>query len=133
METFIRILIWFAYLIALYFVIFWLLVLFEGKRREKPKKLKKFPLVTITIPAYNEEKRIKATLTSILKLKYPRKKLEFIVVNDGSKDKTKEIAEKIIQKNKSFNIKLINQENRGKGAALNAALKQAKGKFFICL
>ncbi len=133
METFIRILIWFAYLIALYFVVFWLLVLFEGKKRERPKKLKKFPLVTIAIPAYNEEKRIKRTLTSILRLEYPIKKLEFVVINDGSTDKTKKIVEKIIKENRKFNIKLINQENKGKGAALNAALKQAKGEFFICL
>jgi len=133
METFIRILIWFAYLVALYFVVFWLLVLFEGKPEEKQKKLKKFPLVTVVIPAYNEEKRIKRTLTSIIKLEYPKNKLEFIIVNDGSTDKTKEITEKIIKENRKFNIKLINQENRGKGAALNTALKQAKGEFFICL
>lgn len=133
METFIRILVWFAYLVALYFVVFWLLVLFEGKTKGKPNKLKKVPLVTIVIPAYNEEKRIKPTLTSILKLSYPKEKLEFIVVNDGSKDKTREIVEKIIRENKKFNIKLINQENKGKGAALNSALRVAKGEFFICL
>ena len=133
METLIRILVWFTYLIALYFVVFWLLVLFEKKPKEKQKRLKKSPLVTIVIPAYNEEKRIKKTLTSILKLDYPGKKLEFIVVNDGSTDKTKEIAEKIIKENKKFNIKLINQENKGKGTALNVGLRKAKGEFFICL
>lgn len=133
MEAFIRALIWFAYLVALYFVVFWLLVLFEGKTREKPGKLKKFPFVTITIPAYNEEKRIKATLMSALNLDYPKNKMEFIVIDDGSKDKTKEITKKIIKENKKFNITLISQENRGKGAALNAALKQAKGEFFVCL
>lgn len=133
METFIRILIWFAYLVALYFVVFWLLVLFEGKTKEKPKKLKKFPLVTVVIPAYNEEKRIKKTLSSILRLDYPRKKLEFVVINDGSTDKTKGIVERIIKENKKFNIRLINQKNKGKGAALNKGLRQAKGEFFICL
>lgn len=133
METFIRILIWFAYLVALYFVVFWLLVLFEGKTKEKPKKLKKFPLVTIVIPAHNEEKRIKPTLDSVLKLDYPGNRLEFIVVNDGSTDKTEEVVEKIIKENKGFDIKLINQENKGKGAALNAGLEKAKGEFFICL
>lgn len=133
METFIRVLIWFAYLISLYFVVFWLLVLFEGKTNKKPKKLKSFPLVTVVIPAYNEEKRIKATLESVLKLDYPKEKLEFIVVNDGSKDRTKEIVEEVIKENKKFNLRLVNQENRGKGAALNSGLKKAKGKFFICL
>jgi len=110
-----------------------MLVFFEGKTTKKPKELTQFPFVTITIPAYNEETRIERTLTSILNLNYPKNKLEFIVVNDGSKDKTKKIAEKVIKNNKDFNIRLINHENKGKGAALNTALRQAKGEFFVCL
>ena len=133
MESFIRALIMFAYLIALYFVVFWLLVLFEKKQKEIPKPLKKFPFVTILIPAYNEEKKINSTLKAILKLDYPKNKLEFIVVNDGSTDNTKQLAEKIIKQNQDFNIRLINQKNQGKGAALNRGLKEAKGQFFICL
>jgi len=133
METFVRIMVWFVYLVALYFVVFWLIVLFEGKTRETPKKLKRLPFVTIAIPAYNEEDRIEKTLKSALKIDYPLDKIEFIVVNDGSKDKTKEKTEKIIRSNKKFNIQLINQKNMGKGVALNTALKKAKGGFFICL
>ncbi len=133
METIIKILLWFAYLISLYFTIFWLLVLFENKKEYKIKKLKKLPYVTIAIPAYNEEKRIKPTLKSVLKLNYPKNKIEFIIVNDGSTDKTKKVVQNIIKENKSFKIKLINQKNKGKGAALNRALKIAKGKFFVCL
>ncbi|MBW2988922.1 glycosyltransferase family 2 protein [Candidatus Woesearchaeota archaeon] len=133
METFIRIIIWFAYLAALYFVVFWLLVLLDDSPAEKPKKLNGFPFATIVIPAYNEEDRIERTITSVLKLDYPINLMEFIVVNDGSSDKTEEVAKKVIKENKGFDIRLISQENKGKGAALNAGLKAAKGEFFICL
>ncbi|MDP7180741.1 MAG: glycosyltransferase [Candidatus Woesearchaeota archaeon] len=133
MESFIRALIMFAYLIALYFVVFWLLVLFEKKPEQNQKPLKQFPFVTILIPAYNEEKKITSTLKSILKLDYPKNKLDFIVVNDGSTDNTLQLIKDVIHENKEFKIRLINQKNHGKGAALNKGLKEAKGEFFICL
>ncbi len=134
MNPVVNILIWITYFISLYFVIFWFLVFLDGGIRNKEtKKLSKFPLVTIVIPAYNEEKRIKGTIESVLKLNYPKNKLEFIIVNDGSTDKTEHVARALIKDNKKFSIKLINQENKGKGAALNTALGISKGEFFVCL
>lgn len=134
MNPFVNILLWITYILSLYFVIFWLLVLLDGGINDKKvRKLSKYPFVTIVIPAYNEEKRIKPTIASVLKLDYPTNKLEFMVINDGSNDKTEYIVKKLIKNNKKFNIKLINQENKGKGAALNTALRIAKGEFFVCL
>lgn len=133
MNVIVSILLWMVYLISLYFAIFWFIVFLEGKKQEKPKKLKKFPSVSVVIPAYNEEKTIRPTIKSVLNLKYPRDKLEIIIINDGSTDKTSEIAEKMIRENKKFNIILINQKNMGKGAALNIGIKKSKNKFFICL
>lgn len=129
------IIIWIAFLISFYFLVFWLLVLFEEKpkRIEKTNKLKKYPSVSITVPAYNEEKNIASTLKSLINLNYPKEKLEIIVVNDGSKDKTKEVVEKLKKQHATYDIKLVNQKNRGKGSALNAGLKIAKGEFFVCL
>ncbi len=129
----IRLIIMVAYFISLYLVIFWLLTLYEKGIKLKPRKLKRFPFVTICIPAYNEEKNIIETLRSVLNLDYPKDKIEIIVVNDGSKDNTKNVVKKLIKQNKNRNIILINQENKGKGAAMNNALKRAKGEFFIPL
>ena len=129
----IRLIIMVAYFISLYLVIFWLLTLYEKGIKLKPRKLKRFPFVTICIPAYNEEKNITETLQSVLNLDYPKDKIEIIVVNDGSKDNTKNVVKKLIKQNKNRNIILINQENKGKGAAMNNALKRAKGEFFIPL
>ncbi len=130
----IRIIIMVAYFISLYFIIFWLLVLLEkGVKPQLPKKLTTFPFVSICIPAYNEEKNIAETIDSVLNLDYPREKMEIIVVNDGSSDGTKQAVESMINKIKDKNIMLLNQKNKGKGAAMNYALKKANGEFFISL
>jgi len=138
MNVFASIILWTSYIISLYFTIFWLIVFLDAKPRflkeEKEKRLlNKFPNVSVLIPGYNEEKTISKTIHSVLNLDYPKNKLQIIVINDGSKDKTKEVVEEIIRKNKERDIILINQKNKGKAAALNNALKITKGEFFSCL
>ena len=83
------------------------------------------PRVTILIPAYNEEKHIKATIENKLSLDYPRDRVEIIVISDGSEDRTDEIASSFQDKG----VRLIRQEpRRGKTSALNMAVPQAKGE-----
>src|SRR3989344_2011833 len=125
--------VWTMYFFSLYFIIFWFLVFLDKGVRERDPKLKKYPSVTIAIPAYNEGKNIEKTINSVLNLNYPKEKLKLIIVNDGSKDNTKQIVEKIIKNNKQFNILLINQQNQGKGSALNNALKNTSSEFFVTL
>ncbi|MBI2659738.1 glycosyltransferase family 2 protein [Candidatus Woesearchaeota archaeon] len=132
-PLYIKILLWSSYLISLYFAIFWFLVLLDKEQKPKAKKLSKFPKVSIVIPAYNEEKNITTTLKSLVSLNYPKNRLEIIVVNDGSKDNTKNAVSRFIAENRKFDIRLLNKRNEGKGAALNDALKIAKGDFFVCL
>ncbi len=133
MITISRIIIWSAYLLSLYFLVFWLLVYLDKGVKSISKSMSYFPNVTIAIPAYNEQDNIKDAITSVVNLDYPKDKLEIIVVNDGSKDNTKEKVLESIQENKLYNIKLVNQENKGKGAALNHALRLATGEIFVCL
>ena len=78
--------------------------------------------ISIIIPAYNEENKIKDTLESIKDIKEID---EIIVVDDGSSDKTSEVAKSV----KSDKINVITQsQNRGKGYALNNVLKEAMKK-----
>ena len=136
MNIFFEILLWATYIIALYFSIFWMLVFFDRKKHfenEKIAILIKKPFVSVLIPAYNEKRSIEATIKSVINLDYPKDKIEIIVINDGSKDNTKEIVEMIIRKNKPRKIILLNQKNHGKARALNNGLKIAKGEFFACL
>ncbi|MBI2148040.1 glycosyltransferase family 2 protein, partial [Candidatus Woesearchaeota archaeon] len=133
MITTTTVIIWIIYFCFLYFVIFWLLVLINTPLTSKKLNLTKLPLVSIGIPAYNEENTITKTIESVVGLDYPRELLEIIVVNDGSNDKTAIIVKGEIRKHKNIKILLINQKNKGKGSALNAALKASKGEFFVSL
>ncbi len=132
-PIYVKIVLWTAYLLSLFFAIFWFLVLIDKETKTKIRRLKRYPLVSIVIPAYNEEKNIISTLLSLIKLSYPKDKLEIIVVNDGSTDNTQRTVNEFAVQNKASYIKLINQKNKGKGAALNKGLAVSKGEFFICL
>ena len=126
------------YLFVLYtssfFLIFWLLVALDrifNEPKKENKKLEKFPLVSITIPAWNEKKRIWKTMKSVVDLNYPKDKIELFVMDDGSKDGTKKVVKEFIEKYSDSKIKLISEVNRGKGAVINHALKLAKGEYFV--
>lgn len=135
MNITLSIILWITYVVSLYFSVFLILVYFEKKelfKKEKQElKLNSYPYITIIIPAYNEEDSITKTLESVYNIKYPKEKLEVIIVNDGSTDNTKEKINKFI-KNKN-NFTLISHSNIGKAASLNIALKQTKGEYFACL
>lgn len=85
--------------------------------------------LSVVIPAYNESRRIGKTLNIILD--YLEKKdfnYEIIVVDDGSKDNTKQLAEAL----KIPNLRIESYgENRGKGYAINHGVNQAKGKYIL--
>jgi len=86
--------------------------------------------VSIIIPAHNEESVIGQLLERIANLAYPKEKMQVIVVNDGSSDKTGKIINSYSKKYKF--IKAIHTPKAGgKPAALNVALKHATNKL-IC-
>ena len=82
------------------------------------------PNVTVLIPAYNEEAAIVNTVQSALSCDYP--KLEILVVNDGSTDRTAELVNANLSREPR--VRLISQPNRGKPAALNHGLAEATGE-----
>jgi len=93
-----------------------------------------FPIVSILVPAYNEQDVVKKTLQSIFDLDYPHEKLDVIIIDDGSTDGTLEVANKFISKNNSKGfMKVISHKNMGKAASLNKALELVRGEFFACL
>ncbi len=86
------------------------------------------PSVSVLIPARNEEKVIGKLIESLLQMEYPKEKIEIIVINDGSDDRTEEIVRNFILKDKRIRILNIPKEEsgKGKGEALNKGLKEAK-------
>lgn len=89
--------------------------------------------LSIVIPAYNEEKTIHLILNKIKEVKLLNSiEKEVIIVNDCSKDNTKQAIENYIQSNSDLNIRLFNQEyNQGKGAALHKGISLATGECLI--
>lgn len=89
--------------------------------------------LSILIPAYNEESTIIPILTKVLEVKLRDNVLkEIIVVNDCSRDQTVEKVENFIEQHSDKDIKLFSQEqNKGKGAAINRAIKECTGDYLI--
>lgn len=83
------------------------------------------PIISVCITAYNVDKFIEKCISSVLQ--QTLQNIEIIIVNDGSKDKTLEIIQRLSKKDSR--ILLINQNNQGTGNARNTALKKASGKY----
>ena len=81
--------------------------------------------LALIIPVYNEEENIEKVLNDWKKI-LEKKKFDIIVINDGSKDKTKLIVDKI--KKKNSNIKIINKLNGGHGESIYLGYKYATKK-----
>jgi len=86
--------------------------------------------LSIIIPCFNEGKTIEILLRRILDLDLHPTEKEIILVDDGSKDGTKEILKKFEIKDKNIKI-LFHDRNTGKGAAIRTALKHATGNYVI--
>jgi glycosyltransferase involved in cell wall biosynthesis len=89
--------------------------------------------LSIVIPAYNEGRTIHLILNKIKYVQLSNNiKKEIIIVNDCSKDDTKQAVENYMQSNTDMDIRLFNQEyNQGKGAALHKGISLATGEYLI--
>jgi len=91
------------------------------------------PRVSIVIPAYNAEQIIQKNLKALASQTYPKNKIEIILVNDHSLDKTQEVAKKISSVLK-LNLKVINlKKHAERGVARNIGSKNAKGDYLFFL
>ncbi len=95
---------------------------------EVPKK----PIrASILIPAYNEAMGIEASVRSMLELDY--EDFEVIIINDGSKDDTLEVARKLEGWHGKVEVRVISQRNLGKANALNYGASMATGEVVVCV
>lgn len=89
------------------------------------------PFLSIIIPVFNEEKRIKNLISVFTFLKNQKYKWEIIVINDGSTDKTVTVIESL---KKKLKFKFISySQNRGKGWAIREGMLLAKGEYRLFL
>ena len=86
-------------------------------------------ILSIVIPTYNVEKYLRRCLDSLVYDESVLEDIELLVVNDGSKDNSLEIA-KEYEKKYPKTIRVIDKENGGHGSTINEGLKVAKGEYF---
>ncbi len=83
-------------------------------------------LLTVTVPCYNSQDYMEKCVRSLL---LGGERVEIIIINDGSKDNTGAIADRLAAENPTI-VRVIHQENGGHGAGINAGLRHATGKYF---
>lgn len=107
----------------------WALIFMSKKRKPYAKWNPHYPTVSLILPAYNEEKTIGKSIERGLCQRYMGS-LEVIAIDDGSTDRTFEIAKKYADR--YANVRVIRyEENRGKSYALNTGFAQAKGEISV--
>ncbi len=121
----IDVLFYLASYVCLFVSIFWVTT-FIFSKRSVTKPPKKYPSLSIIIPAYNAEQSIEKCIRSLENQDYT--KLKILVVDDGSTDKTGSIVRNLLKRYK--NIRYIKKENGGKASALNVGLRYVRTALF---
>ncbi|VBB45714.1 putative poly-beta-1,6 N-acetyl-D-glucosamine synthase [uncultured Paludibacter sp.] len=111
-----------------------ILMIRERKREKKfdynaVKKLTEFPLVSIIVPAYNEEVNAVSSLNNLLKQTYPNYNIVF--VDDGSKDETYKRVSEAFKGNEK--MKIYSKPNGGKASALNFGIEHTNAEYVVCI
>jgi len=83
------------------------------------------PFCSVVIPAFNEERDIEASLSSLVNQSYPRNRYEIIVVDNGSTDRTSKIAS-------AFADLILSKPDGNVGAVRNFGIDSASGEVIIC-
>ncbi len=86
--------------------------------------------LSIVVPIFNEEKTLEKLLTRLNRLVIPGVVPEFILVDDGSSDDSKKIAQNFVINKRNFFL-FLHKRNAGKGAAVRTGIKKAKGDFVV--
>lgn len=86
-------------------------------------------LVTVIIPVYNQKGMIEVVIDAIFRSTY--KNIEVIAVNDGSKDGTKELLDKLAKK--YAGLKVVHKKNEGKRKAVASGFSAARGKYVVLI
>jgi glycosyltransferase involved in cell wall biosynthesis len=84
--------------------------------------------ITVLIDTYNHERFIEEAIVSVLEQDFPAAKMEILVVDDGSTDRTPEIVRRF-----EPHVRLLRKENGGQASAFNAGIPEARGEIIAFL
>ena len=117
----------FAWAYAGYPAVLWLASRFHRSRLSPPDPAS-WPLISITLPAYNEATRIRSTIQSLLEIDYPADRRQILIVSDASTDDT----DRIVAEYADHGVELFRMSQRGgKTAAENAAASLLRGDIIV--
>src|SRR5215216_4809157 len=115
-----------------YFVFLWLGYLHHVEAKTAPEEGERFePLVTILVPAFNEESVIQGSIRSLLELDYPA--YDVLVIDDGSTDGTYARAAELEGYYGRATVRVVSKSNGGKASALNTGIGLARTPFVLCM
>jgi cellulose synthase/poly-beta-1,6-N-acetylglucosamine synthase-like glycosyltransferase/peptidoglycan/xylan/chitin deacetylase (PgdA/CDA1 family) len=123
------------FLVAIYLTLarslaFGILAVMQKRREKKAQYDASYcPPVSVIVAAFNEETVIRRTVDSILRSSYGD--LEIVVVDDGSRDRTLEVLRDAFGENPK--VRILNQPNGGKSAALNNAIAHARHDILVAV
>jgi cellulose synthase/poly-beta-1,6-N-acetylglucosamine synthase-like glycosyltransferase len=117
----------------------WHEIVVAKRKRTAAHMLQYTPFVSVIIPAWNEEVGIVATLKTLLASSY--RKMEIIVVNDGSTDNSDQVIRTFLAKyaqatlgaSDVISIAYLYKQNAGKAAALNTGIGASHGEVIVCI
>ncbi len=134
MEIFTTTIIYIASFLSIFVQVFFLFTFIEKRKsivyRKGAMLLDDYPTVTIIVPCWNEESTIKNTTESLLAIDYPKDKIEFFLIDDGSTDSTWQVMQ---QYTSNPQIKIFKKENGGKHTAMNFGIEKSTSDLIGCL
>jgi peptidoglycan-N-acetylglucosamine deacetylase len=121
-------------LLSIIKIIAMLLLVIRERVRERKEALifptlSSYPLVSIIVPAYNEEVNIISSLQNLLKTEYPN--FEIVFVDDGSDDETFDKVNYVFKDHPR--LRILTKPNGGKASALNFGIANSKADHLVCI
>ncbi|MCC6209166.1 MAG: poly-beta-1,6 N-acetyl-D-glucosamine synthase [Gammaproteobacteria bacterium] len=113
---------------ALYYFAHWELV--GGRHIDQPPKLETSPGVTFLVPCHDEAENIEETIEYLVNQQYPD--FEIIAINDGSKDNTGEILNRLAETHQRMRVIHL-ASNQGKAMALRMGAAASNHEFLVCI
>ena len=133
MDIFEQISIFIILFLTTYFEVFLLLVFLEERKRfalHPHEERLSYPSITIIVPAWNEEHTLAGTVNSLLAVDYPKDQLSIFIIDDGSTDNTRKVAEGFAV---NPQVKVFSKQNGGKYTAMNLGISESTSDLIGCL
>ena len=125
------VLFWVFFALAIHpYITYPIVILVLSSLRAQPtQENSKKPLVSVVVPAYNEEDTIERRVRNLLELDWPGDQLEVVVASDGSSDRTNEEVRALSEAD--ARVKLLDLPRGGRCAAINAGVAAATGEIVV--